>query len=437
MTTLSNRTKLTFAAGGAGAEALNQARNVWLVYFYAPPADADRVALLSLTVVSILLFAGRLVEAFDDVLIGYWSDRTDSRWGRRIPFIVGAAPFWALFAFLLFVPPAGGNTALVALYFFITLQLFFLASTLVTGPYDALQPEIARTSRDRVSLASWRVYLGVAGAAVGLVGSGLIVDYFGFPAMAAALGLLALVTRYIGIAGVWQQAKRAGTPARISLRESLRVTFSNRYFLLLLPAMVLFMTGLTMLTGLLPFYVHAILEQDEEGIWVSVLTAISIVAMAVTVPFFARLARRTSKRQAYATAMLWTALAFPLLALPGLVPGGPVVVQTVFVMLVVGAPIAAVYLFPGPLLADICDWDAIQTGMRREATFFGGVALVEKTAASFAPLLLAMVLLLGNTPDDPLGVRLAGPVAGVIVLAGYLIFRKFDLPDEVRAVPDR
>lgn len=431
MTTLQTRTKLAFATGGIGAEALNQARNVWLVYFYAPPADADRVALLSLTVVSVLLFAGRFLEAFDDVLIGYWSDRTDSRWGRRIPFIVGAAPFWALFAFLLFVPPAGGGPAVVAMYFFVILQLFFLTSTLVTGPYDALLPEIARTSRDRVSAASWRVYFGVAGAAIGLVGSGLIVDRFGFPAMAAVLGLLALVTRYMGIAGLWKQAKRVQTPARISLRESMRATFSNRHFLLFLPSMVLFMTGLTMLTGLLPFYVHAILKEDNEGVWVSLLTAVSILAMAVTIPFFARLARRTSKRQAYARAMLWAALAFPFLALPGLLPGVPVIAQSIMALVVVGAPIAAIYLFPGPLLADICDWDAIQTGMHREATFFGGVTVVEKTAGSFAPLLLGLVLLLGNTPDDPLGVRLVGPVAGLIVLVGYLIFRRFDLPDEV------
>lgn len=431
MTTLQTRTKVAFATGGIGAEALTQARNVWLVYFYAPPADADRTALLSLTVVSVLLFAGRFLEAFDDVLIGYWSDRTDSRWGRRIPFIVGAAPFWALFAFLLFVPPAGGGTALIAMYFFGILQLFFLTSTLVTGPYEALLPEIARSSRERVGLASWRVYFGVAGAAFGLVGSGLMVDRFGFPAMAAVIGLLALVTRYIGIAGVWEQAKRVRTPATVSLRESLRVTFSNRFFLLLLPAMVLFLTSLTMITGLLPFYVHAILEEDSEGIWVSVLTAVSILAMAVTIPFFARLARRTSKRQAYARAMLWAALAFPFLALPGLLPGVPVIAQTLVAIVVVGAPIAAVYLFPGPLLADICDWDAIQTGMRREATFYGGVTLVEKTAGSFAPLLLGLVLLLGNTPEDPLGVRLVGPVAGMIVFIGYLVFRSFDLPDEV------
>lgn len=38
--------------------------------------------------------------------------------------------------------------------------------------------------------------------------------------------------------------------------------------------------------------------------------------------------------------------------------------------------------------------------------------------------------LLGNSPENPLGVQLVGPVAGLIVFAGYLVFRFYDLPDE-------
>ncbi len=320
---------------------------------------------------------------------------------------------------------------MTALYFFVVLEVFHLFGTLVNGPYSALIPEIARTSEDRVSLAAFAVYFGIGGAAVGLVGSGLLVDHLGFPAMAAAMAGLALVTRYIGVAGVWKRVNREQPPSIMSLRESLRATFSNTHFLFFLPSFVLFLVGLTMLTGLLPFYVNAILRANDEGTWVAILTGVSIVAMAVSVPVFARLARRTSKRHAYRVAMLAAALAFPVLALPGLIPGIPLSVQVIVAMAIVGAPVAAVYLFPGPLIADICDHDARQTGERREATFYGGHTFAEKTVGSLAPLLLALVLLLGNSPESTLGVRLVGPVAGLIVFAGYLIFRPFDLPEEV------
>src|SRR5688500_8151497 len=86
------RTQLLFSMSNIGSEALLQSRNLWLVYYYAPPDDADRTALLSLGTVGIVLGAGKLLEAFDDALIGYWSDRTESRLGRRLPFILGATP---------------------------------------------------------------------------------------------------------------------------------------------------------------------------------------------------------------------------------------------------------------------------------------------------------------------------------------------------------
>ena len=55
--------------------------------------------------------------------------------------------------------------------------------------------------------------------------------------------------------------------------------------------------------------------------------------------------------------------------------------------------------------------------------FYGTQNLLEKSASAFAPLLLAIVLLAGDNASDPLGVRLVGPVAGVLVFIGYLSFR--------------
>jgi len=97
----------------------------------------------------------------------------------------------------------------------------------------------------------------------------------------------------------------------------------------------------------------------------------------------------------------------------------------------VGIPMSAVQAFPNALMADIIDYDALRTGMRREAIYYGTQNLVEKTVSSLAPMMLAVLLLLGGTTDNPLGIRLAGPVAGVLVLGGWLAFRGYRLPDHV------
>jgi GPH family glycoside/pentoside/hexuronide:cation symporter len=423
------RSKLLYAGSSLGSEALGQARGLWLLYYYTPPADADIEQQLPRALVVVLLVGARLLDAADDALVGYWSDRTNSRWGRRIPFIVGATPLWAILFVLLFMPPEG-DTATTAVYFFLVLELFSIFSTLAGGPYEALLPEIAPANEDRVRIAGMRVYFGAVGAAIGLVGSSLLKDAVGYQGMAIVLAALALTARYAGLAGVWERAKASRTTADVGLGRAMRETFANRYFLLFLPTFVLFQIGYQMLVGVLPYFVNAELGVEDEGTWVAVLAAVAICAVLVSLPVFARYALRTSKRAAYRRAMVGAALVFPLAALPGILPI-PTEVALVALMVLVGLPVAGNYLFPAPLTADIIDYDSTRTGMRREATYYGSQNFVEKTATAVVPLLLFLLLLAGDSEADPLGIHLVGPVAGVIVLGGYFVFRGYDLPDEV------
>jgi len=424
------RAKLLYASSSFGGEALTQSRGLFLVYFYSEAIDV-----LSAFTVGVILTVARLLETVDDGLIGYWSDRFSSRLGRRIPFILVATPFWGLFALLLFTPPESSSAAAAA-YLFVVIELYFLASTLTGGPYEALLPEIAPRSNERVSIVGMRVYFGLGGAAVGLVGGFLLVDLVGYAGMAATLAVLAISFRYLGLAGAWRHASRTQEPAELSLREALATTFRNRYFLCFLPAFALFQLGFQVLLGVLPFLIEAALEIDEIGRWGATLAAIALGTMLFTVPLMTRLSRRTSKRHAYRVALLGAVALFPLLAFAGFLPGIPPEAQLVAAMVVVGLPVAGNYLFPAPLTADVIDYDALQTGLRREATYYGAQNFVEKTTSALTPLVLGALLTLGSTAEDPLGIRLAGPAAALLVLGGWLAFRRYDLPDDVLAAPE-
>jgi GPH family glycoside/pentoside/hexuronide:cation symporter len=421
--------RLLYASSSLGTEALAQSRALWLVYFYAPPDDADLPELLPVVAVGALLFAGRLVEAVDDALIGWWSDRTRSRLGRRLPFVVLATPPMALFAVLLFAPPEG-SAAATAAWLFVTIEAFFLFSTLSGGPYEALLPELATTSRERVTLVGMRVYFGAAGAGIGLVASGLLVDNAGFVTMAAVMATLALVFRGLGVAGVWRHAPRTTPPAELPFREALRATVRNRHFLRFLPSFVLFQVGFQIVLGALPYFATAILGVEDEGTWVAVLTATAVVVMIASVPGFARFAGRRSKRAAYGRAMLGAAVLMPLFAFAGLVPALPAEAELVALMALAGIPLAGVYLFPAALTADIVDDDAGRTGFRREGMYYGAQNVVEKTATATAPLALALLLVLGRSEENTLGLRLVGPMAALCVLGAWLVFRRYDLEDD-------
>ena len=424
------RTRILYGTSRVGSEALGKSSGLWLLYYYAPPSDAHLPTLLPSLAVGALLTVAGIVSALDDAVVGYLSDRTRSRLGRRIPYIVLGAPLWSIFFVLLFTPPPNAEHAATAVYLLLVFEAVSLFGSIVVTPYEALLPEMAATSDERVGLEAIKVYLGVAGTVVGLVVSTALVHAVGFRAMAVAIAGLALVCQYVAIGGVWDRARRSQIPAEIGFRAALRATFRNGAFRVLLPTVVLFALAFQLLQTDIPFYVHAIVGK-HSWLGATLLLGVAIAAALVCVPLFAHLARRTSKRRAYRISMLAAAVTFPLLGIAGLLPGIPATVQLLVVAALVGAPVGAHFLFPVPLTADVIDDDSARTELRREATYLGASSFAERTATSIAPLLVVVVLLLGDTRGHTVGVRLVGPLAGVILLAAYLLFRTYDLPDEV------
>jgi len=428
--------RLLYASGSIGGNAIGRSKDLWLLYFYAPPEDADIQRRTTTLMVGAVLFSIRFLEAFDDPLIGYWSDRTRSRWGRRIPFVIAATPFLSLMFVLIWLPPSGHESTSNAVYLFFVLALFHLFSTLSGGPFESLLPEIARTNEDRLSVVSWQVAFGVAGAALALVGSGFIIDIFGFQVMALLMATIALLSRFLALGGAWRPAiEAARTPAAPppsgSFWQSLTTCMRNDQFLLFLPTYIFYNMGVLMITGVIPFLVKEVLEYENEGTMSALINAVAIGVLVLALPLIVRLAKRQGKRRMYSLGMLYASVYFPLLFFVGFVPGIPGLVQVLLFAAFLGFPLAPLQTFPNALIADITDYDTIRTGERREATYYATQAFFEKTASSLAPLLLALLLTIGSTTENPIGIRLVGPVAGLSTLIGYLAFRGYWLPDEV------
>jgi GPH family glycoside/pentoside/hexuronide:cation symporter len=199
-----------------------------------------------------------------------------------------------------------------------------------------------------------------------------------------------------------------------------------------------------MLTQWLPFYADVVLgdtaihlplgvELTETGAKVAFLTALFFVPLLVAVPLVSWYAGRTSKRHAYATSMLACGLLLPLLFFSGFLPGVPKLAQALLLLLL-GIPLTGLFVFPNALLADIIDFDEQRTGERREAIYYGVQATLQKAGLGLAAGLFALILaLFGKSADEPLGIRLIGPVAGVCALAGYAAFaRGYRLGDDGR-----
>ena len=434
--------KFLYTSEMVGSQAIAQTRNLWLLFFLAPPVgessgsvapslDWGPLDLNPRVLIGVVLTAGRLIEALDDPIIGWWSDRTRSRWGRRIPFVLFATPFYALFFALLWIVPLGTASLANVVYIFVIIELFFLANTLAGGPYESLLPEIARSHRDRMSLVSWQFYFGVLGAVLGLTLTGVVKDAYGFQVMGALVAFLGIGFRYLGLAGVWKHAPRETPPAQLELKEAFTATLRNRQFLYFIPTFVFFQLAVAMVIAWLPFFVAEVIQPQNGGATTSLLSGATLVAMVISAFTLWKLSNRKSKRWVYSVCLLGTALYLPFLFFAGYIPGVSPLLQGVVMAFLAGLPMAGVNLMPRAITADICDYDELLTGMRREGIFFATQNLFEKIGSSFSALFLALILLLGETAADPLGLRLVGPVAGLFALLGFWWFRNYRLPSEV------
>jgi len=447
---LKTKDKIFFAVGGAGENIAFQAATAWIFFFWSGQGDPEK-ALVPIGLLGILIGVGRFIEAFDDPIIGHLSDNTKSRWGRRFPYIFFGAPFLAISFFLLWTP-IHTTTLFNAAYFFIALQFFFLTYTLVSAPYEGILPELAKTSPDRVSASAWRVLFGVIGAAIGLVGSSILIQNFGFKAMGIVLGLATLVSFWVSILGIKNRLlsfRHSGNPAqrghpespilvrdsgqaRMTIYQSLLSTLKNKQFLIFSLALVLFSMGFNLLNALLPFFVKFIIKQPEG--MVAVFSGLVLVSMLIVLPLQTHLSKKFGKKKIYSYSMLALSLIFPLLFLVGIIPVASAFWQTVIVTVLIGLALSGQFIFPNAILADVIDFDRTKTHQRREAIYYGMQNTLQKFSFAIASIIFGATLsIFGATADNPLGIRLIGPIAGIATFLGFVVFVKwYKLPDQIK-----
>ena len=435
--------KMLLASDHVGLQAIQYFRQTWMLFFLVPPigegiARVPDVLVLGLEVdarvfAGFMIFAGRFVDAFTDPLIGWWSDRTRSRWGRRLPFILFSTPFYALFAALVWFLPSEDASLWNAIYFVIMLEMFFIAATMSSGALEALVPELTHGATDRMNLVGLIFVFAVFGAGLGLAGSGALVDAFGFEVVGVALAIVGVLFRYLSLSAVWKHAPRDTTPARVDFFRGMKETLQNPQFVCYLPTFVMFTTGVGILLGWMPFFASGVLEAEDEGTVASLISTVVIIGAVISgLVFWALLNRlRFSKRRIYGGCLIASGAAFPLLGLVGLAPFGSLVVQGMVLSFIAGLPMAAVFMLPKGLTADIADYDAMVTGERREAMFYATQNFFEKITFALPPAILSLILLLGDSVDNPLGIRLAPVVAGGLALLGITLWHRYRLPDTV------
>ena len=213
-----------YSMASAGLNILGITIGTWILYFYAPPPDSGRPQYLPIALIGVLMTVASLWDAVIDPFIGHWSDTLRSRWGRRRPFLMFAAPFVLLGAILLWTPP-NSSTFVNAVYFMFIILVYHTSYSLVGIPYDGTLPEMAPDSHQRVGLSYWKNAFGILGVLIGSLVAAPLFSSIGPVAMGIAVGAVAIVSILLTLFGLRETDRPLGE--KMSALEGFKATCYN------------------------------------------------------------------------------------------------------------------------------------------------------------------------------------------------------------------
>lgn len=413
-----------YASGYFGISMLTQVVVTWLMFFYCPPVGAGRIALLPATTFGLMMAAGRLVDAIADPLVAAWSDNTRTAWGRRRPFIAaGMLPVFATFV-LLWHPPALSASG-TALYLALMLGAFFTSLTVVACPFLALLPEITPAGTNRLRVSSFMALFYMAGLAVGLLGSSLLVDTVGFGVMGIVLGALATASFLGPVLGA-RELPSVEVGERPGILAAMRTAMANSAFRPYIMAQPFFWFGFNMILMGLPYIVTLQLQLPAAGAGLLLVSALAVALLSM--PVVMRMSHRLGKKRAFGCLMFICLLLVLMLPTVGRFPQIPAVIHGGLLIALAGFPIAGLFILPNTLVADIADYGYARTGIHQEGMYFGIQGLVLKAAISLAALALGGLLeRFGYALDGFGGVTMIGPAAALSIGIGLIVFSRYPL----------
>ena len=285
------------------------------LFYYDPKTGTP---LLPMLWASLALTLSRVLEAVSDPLIGYWSDRSTSRFGRRRVFLVWGLPLTLMAFYFLWRPPfgAGENIWGNFLFLLVMTNLFFTAYTLYAIPFDAYLPEIAKNEPDRVRGSRYKALFAVAGIFIAvplLGGADVKSSSFYFLMLSGATLLLP----FWGMRGDYASIALPSSAQKTGWRETSKALFKDKKFLLYLAAVFFIEAACNMFLKYIDYFNLHVLSGVKHGVLDPelrhhLLYLCFIVAMIAGIPFWERLSRKRNAFSALRAALILLALIFPL-----------------------------------------------------------------------------------------------------------------------------
>jgi len=423
------------------------------------------VVLIKPALAGVIVAVGKIWDAVTDPVVGYVSDRTETKLGRRRPYmLVGAFPLFVatiimftnpllVFDKVSFLSPdvfaegfdwsaAAWNPSehqtLLLIWGIIFFCLLNLAYTLVNIPYNSLTPELTQDYHERTSLNGFRFGFAVFGTLLGAAAAFPIIHAFvnenvGFLVLGTIFGVVMMITALITVIAVREPERHGDKPTKGFFETYLKV-FKNKPYLFIVFTYALHITALSVVSGVAAYYFKYI-HQNEDIITIAMV--ILLVTAMLFIPVSVLLSKKIGKKPVYILGMGGFGLSILIIGLFG---GRLPVNFSLVMMFFAGIGMGFTYAMPWAIVPDAVEYDYLVTGERTEGAFYGIWTFAIKIGQALALAISGLVLQISgyqaNIVPQPLEsantgiLLLMGAIPAFIFLLGILVLSKYPINEE-------
>ncbi|MBL8556783.1 MAG: MFS transporter [Phenylobacterium sp.] len=429
---LSLPTRIFYGFGSVAFGVKDNGFSYFLAFFFA------QVLGLPAKEVGFAIMLALILDAFVDPIVGQLSDNTRSKWGRRHPWMYGAAIPVAVSYALLWNPPAGLGHAQLLIFLFAAAVLIRSFISCYEIPSAALAAELTTEYDERTRILAYRYLFGWVGG-LAMYGLALFVflkptseysvgqlnpqGYANYGLFAGGLMLFAILVTSIG---THRQIPYLRDPPqqRVTLGRLAREfvgTMANRNFAFILLSAFFLYAGIGL--GFAINLYFSTYFWEFSALQIGLFTFSSLTAAILAFLLAPRLAARFEKRTV-AMVLLPVGLAFAIgpivLRLMGLWPenGTQTLFVTTFItnIFAVGLGIVANILFSS-MIADVVEDSELKTGRRQEGVFFAAIAFASKSTTGFGIFASGLII---STINFPTGAKPGTVDASILSALGHV-----------------
>lgn len=355
----------------------------------------------------------RVIDAVVDPILGWLSDKTRTRWGRRRPWMfIGGLLGSFSFTLIWFADPHWSKLA-VFLWFLVVSILYYVSYGIYAISYNALGMELSPDYQERTRIQAWRfVFLNVSGQllswayklslipifAIGMSVGVEHTEVYGMRGVGVVFGLIMLVCSWVPIfflrenpADEFKETATSPKKEDPSLLVAVRETFENKTFVLFMGILTFGILGAFVLPFQTYLNIYYIFDGNKAAAatFIGVNATFGMVISFVAAPFIAWVASRLGKR---GTLLLGQVIMVPSAVLTWFLynPRLPYLQLIIWFLSVLGLP--ALLVLYNSIVADIADLDEMKTGQRREGMYGAVTAFVMKVIISVTTVVTGYTL---------------------------------------------